>query len=451
MNNTVPLQQPVDNDSLSGTVRLSIAVPVAVASFFYTNILEYALPLYFDALELPKDTWSNLVKYKVVAWILGSALAGLLSRRYGERFVWSCSLLGKVVVILGLIYCPTPGAIVLLAAWQGLTGALMWIAGVSLVQMVPEQRKGLSNGLIMVSVGVGAVFGALIGRFIIYIDELKPFVYQTNLPEFFSRLFNFVKLTSTPQIEDFYSIFWLLMATTILSSVAIALFGQRPGKFQREEPANWKQTFKDVGLLVSNPTFWALVIPLALLGGPVFQASNQFLPYRAEELGLKQGSEDQGWIWLQLLKTFMWIPGGIAVAFLAGKRAPGWVAAMMLGCFAVTAFGIGMSILPWHIFLWVACFEFTRQFMRWSQAGYLAEHMPGNLRPTAIGCAIMLSGLGSSLYCWIVPILWDPNSAEFVSWKPIVTAAILGLTGTLGLLIYHYFRPINANSVKSEA
>ena len=311
-------------NSMSGTARLVVAVPVAVASFFYTNILEYSLPLYFDALQVPNDTWSNLVKYKVAAWIIGSASAGLLSRRYGERWVWSAALLGKVVVILGLIYYPTPLMIIVLSVWQGLTGALMWIAGVSLIQMVPEARKGLSNGLIMVSVGVGAVFGALIGRALIYADELKPFLSQGDLAGIGSRLFNFTTLTSTPVVSDFLMIFWLLMLTSIGSAIAIALWGQRPGRFQREEPADWSRTFEDVGQLIRNPTFWALAIPLALLGGPVFQASNQFLPYRAEELGLKHGSEDQGWIWLQLLKTIMWIPGGAAVASLLDVELRVW-------------------------------------------------------------------------------------------------------------------------------
>ena len=429
-------------NSLSGTARLAVAVPVAVASFFYTNILEYSLPLYFDALQVPNDMWSNLVKYKLAAWIIGSALAGLLSRRYGERLVWSASMLGKVVVLLGLIYYPTPLAIILLSIWQGFTGALMWIAGVSFIQMVPDSRKGLSNGLVMVSIGVGAVFGALIGRATIYADELKPLLLQGDLAGIGSRLFNFTTLTSTPMKSDFLMIFWLLMVTSVCSAIAIALWGQRPGRFQREEPADWRRTFQDVGQLVSNPTFWALAIPLALLGGPVFQASNQFLPYRAEDLGLKHGSQDQGWIWLQLLKTIMWIPAGAAVGLLAGRRAPGLAAVVILGSFSLAAMGIGLSSVVWQIFICVGWFEFTRQFMRWSHAGYMAEHMPDNLRSTAIGCTIMFSGLGSTIYAWVAPALWNPNDAEFLSLKPVIFAAVLGLIGTVGLFIFDRIRPI---------
>ena len=436
--------------SMPGTARLHVAVPVAVASFFYTNILEYALPLYFDALQIDRGMWSELIKYKLTTWIIGSALAGLLSRRYGERWVWSCALLGKIIVLLGLIYYPTPRVIILLSAWQGLTGALMWIAAVSLIQMVPDNRKGFSNALVMVSLGVGAVFGALIGRFIIYLGELKPLLSQSDYGGVCSRLFNFTNLTSTPQKDDFLVIFWLLMLTTVVSAAVIALSGQRPGRFERDEPPDWSRTLQDVGRLIHHPKFWALAIPLALLGGPVFQGSNQFLPYRAEDLGLKQGSADQGWIWLQLLKTIMWIPGGAAVGLLAGRRAPGWVAVIMLASFSLTLSGIGLSSFIWQIFLCVAGFEFTRQFMRWSHAGYMSDHMPDHLRATAIGCTIMFSGLGSAVYSWIADALWDPNSPDFNSSEPMMAAAALGLIGSVGLFVYDLVRPIATQNTSAE-
>ena len=60
--------------------------------------------------------------------------------------------------------------------------------------------------------------------------------------------------------------------------------------------------------------------------GTIWLLINSYL-YRADDLGLKSGAADQGWLWLQLLKTFMWLPGGLAVGFVAGKRAPGIVAA----------------------------------------------------------------------------------------------------------------------------
>ena len=429
-------------DSRAGTARLWIAVPVAVTSFFYTFSLDYSLPLYFDALDVPKDSWSDLIKYKVTAWIVGSALAGLLARRYGERIVWSGALLGKLVVLMGLIYFPTPLAIKLLSAWQGLTGALMWIAGVSLIQMVPAGRKGMSNAMIMMSLGVGSVIGTLVGRALIYREELKSPFFLGDFGGITSRLFNITNFTSTPQVDDFLPIFWLLIFTSTVSSIVIGLWGQHPGQFQLQESPNWSQTLGDLWHLARNPTFWALVIPLALLGGPCFQASNQFLPYRAEELGLKIGSEDRGWVWLKLLQTLMWIPGGAAVGLLAGRRAPGLAGVVMLATFSLGAMGIGLSTVGWQIFICVGLFEGARQFMRWSHAGYMSEHMPDNLRATAIGCTIMFSGVGSTLYSWIAPSLWDPSQPDFESCYPIVFAAILGLMGSVGLFIYDRIRPI---------
>lgn len=428
--------------SWEGTARLWIAVPVAVASFFYTFSLDYSLPLYFDALNVPKDTWSDLVKYKVTAWIFGSALAGLLARRYGERLVWSGALLGKLVVLMGLIYFPTPLAIKSLSAWQGFTGALMWIAGVSLVQMVPAKRKGISNAMIMMSLGVGSVIGTLVSRSLIYRGELSPFFHGGDYGGIMSRLFNFTSFTSTPQVADFLPIFWLLFLTSTVSSIAVGIWGQHPGRFQLQETPSWNQTLSDLVQLARNPKFWALVIPLALLGGPVFQASNQFLPYRAEDLGLKLGSEDRGWVWLKLLQTSMWIPGGAAVGLLAGRRAPGLAGVAMLATFSLSAMGIGLSTVGWQIFISVGIFECARQFMRWSHAGYMSEHMPDNLRATAIGCTIMFSGLGSAIYSWIAPAIWNPIQTDFESSTPIMAAAILGLAGAVGLWTYDFFRPI---------
>ena len=36
-------------DPNAGTARLLVVIPVALLSFFYMNMLEYGLPLYFEA------------------------------------------------------------------------------------------------------------------------------------------------------------------------------------------------------------------------------------------------------------------------------------------------------------------------------------------------------------------------------------------------------------------
>lgn len=435
----------------AGTARLPVVVPVAMISFFYASILEYALPLYFGALSAraelvgdtyPADIWSKLVKYQVTPWIVGPLLAGLLARRYGERLIWSGALLGKVLVPLLLIVSPDPLMIKILALWQGFTGALMWIAGISLVQMVVPEKKGISNALMMASLGIGSFFGPIVGRALLYRDELAPIVNRGEWNEHWLKLFSFEPLTTTPKVDDFQIIFWLLTASTLVCGLLIGLCGQRPGRFERHDANDWKRTLADLGYLVRSSKFWALVLALCLLGGPVFQASNQFLPYRAEDLGLKSGAADQGWVWLQLLKTLMWIPGGLAVGLLAGRRAPGIAAVLMLAAFSLASLGIGWSQMAWQLFCLVAIFEFVRQFMRWSHAGYMSEHMPSHLRATVIGCAMTVSGVGSTVFAWVADYLWNPNSATFLSSHPFLAAAVLGIAGSLGLVIFDRCWPI---------
>jgi len=445
----------------AGTARLAIVVPTAAISFFYASVLEYSLPLYFGALSkqaeaaggtYPADIWSTLVKYQVTPWIVGPLMAGLLSRRYGERLIWSGALLGKMVVPVLLAVAPQPTVIKLLAFWQGFTGALMWIAGISLVQMVAPHKKGLSNGLMMASLGVGSLLGPVGGRVLLYRGELADVLDDGNWTSFWGKLFSFEPTTTVPVVADFQVIFWLLTASTLVCGLLIGFWGQRPGPLDQEAAHAWKQTSKDIRRLMRSTRFWALVVAMCLLGGAVFKASNQFLPYRAEELGLKSGAADQGWVWLQLLKTLMWIPGGMAVGLLAGRRAPGIAAVLMLGAFSLAALGIGASQAAWQIFCCVALFEFVRQFMRWSHAGYLSEHMPRELRATAIGCAITFSGIGSTIYAWLAGQLWSPADPGFQSSDPFVAATVLGLVGSVGLLLFDRVVPIRQlQSVSDES
>ncbi|MFN0195299.1 MAG: MFS transporter [Planctomycetaceae bacterium] len=431
-----------------GEARLPIVLPVAIISFFYAAVLEYALPLYFSALSAaakaqgttyPDDGWSQLSKIQVTPWIVGPILAGLFARRYGERIVWSASLIGQAIIPIVLAINPAPKNIMYLGLWQGFTGALMWIAGISLIQMVRPEKKGISNGLMMASMGLGSVFGPIVGRMLLYRIEMSTLIQASRWDQLFSRLSNLTPFETTPDVAQFHIIFAILVASTLLCGVMVGLWGQHPGRFEQEPLPDWNHTLGDVGQLVRMPKFWMLVIPLCLLGGPVFQASNQFLPYRAEVVGLKSGSQDEGWIWLQLLKTMMWMPGGAAVGMLAGKRAPGYVAAIMVGLFGLMALGIGLSQSAWQLFACVAVFEFVRQFMRWSHAGYMAEHLPSHLRATAIGFAITFSGTGSTIFGWIAPEIWNPTVN---STGPFIAAATLGLTACIGLFIADRIRPI---------
>lgn len=82
-----------------------------------------------------------------------------------------------------------------------------------------------------------------------------------------------------------------------------------------------------------------------------------------------------------------------------------------------------------------AAFEFVRQFMGWARAGYMSEHMPSDLRATAIGMTIMFSGLADTIFAWIVQTVWNLDASDFKLAGPFPTAVVLGLVGAVGLLI----------------
>ena len=450
-------------DPLAGTARLAIVVPVAMVSFFYMEVLNYGLPLYFRAVPTYEPSlWSNVIKYQVSAWVIGPLLAGVLARRYGERLIWSFSLIGKSIIPFCLLITPPANIVLLLSLWQGLTGAVMWIAGVSLIQMVPAARKGLSNGAMMVSMGIGSFVGPIVARILLHRHQLSEVLAgriveedtdRTPTVQAFRYLLNFDKMPGSIELQSFGIIFVILGFIALGSGLMIGLWGQRPGRFDRDEPPTWDDTIRDVRQLICIRKFWILVIPLCLLGGPVFQTSNQFLPYRAEELGLTvklaDGTvEDHGWIWLTQLKLIMWIPGGLAVGLLAGKRAPGFAAVLMLGSFSLATAGTGFSATAWQLFTSVAIFEFVRQFMRWSHAGYMSEHLQPHLRPTAIGCAITFSGLGSAIFAWIAHYVFEytGNSTRI----PFAMGVCVGLAGTAMLFICDWLKPIKEELPEEE-
>jgi len=433
---------PSHEASLAGTARLPVVVIVALTSFLFANMLEYALPLYFNALEgFPPDVWSQLVLWQVMPWIIAPFVAGLLARRFGERRVWSAALLGQALVPIALLLVPQPWVVRPVALWSGLTGALMWVGGVSLVQVVPLNRKGLANGLMMMSMGVGSTFGPLLGRTVLWREHITELVSESGLARAGAFLINLSPPPADAPLNNFRLMLACLSGLAIFGAVLIGLFGQRPGRAPGDEHVSG-QTLASLRELLATPRFWALTISLCLLGGPVFQATNQFLKYRAEDVGLIVGAQDHGWIWLQLLRTGMWIPGGLAVGLLAGRRAPGIAAVVMLASFALAGGGIGLVVSAGPLFVVVAIFEFVRQFMRWSHAGYLSEHLPSGLRSTAIGCAISLAGLGSTLYGSLPLSLMDANSSDFDSRLPFWISAALGLAGATGLLVFDRLKPI---------
>jgi hypothetical protein len=447
-------------NALGGTARLGVVMPGVAVSVFFGALLDYCLPLYFGALNqeaqargssYPMDAWSVLWKYQQIVWIIGPFLAGLFSQRYGERFVWGAALLGQAVIPLALYLDPDPEHLRPVAMWLGLTGSLAWIAGVSLVQAVAPAQKGLANGLTMATLGVGSIVAPVLGKVLLYWPELAGLVAAGEWSAAGKRLVNLTPMTSTPAVADFASSFWLLGLSSVAGGVAIALWCQRPGHFEKATSPGWAQALNDLGRLARCPAFWALTVSLCVLGGPVFAMANQFLPYRAKDLGLISEAQDRGWLWLQVLKPLMWIPGGLAVGLLAGRRAPGIAGVVMLAAFSLAALGIGRSALAWQLFATVALFEFVRQFMRWSHAGYLSEHVPTDLRATAIGCSVTLAGVGGTIASWGADFLWSPKVPGFESSRPFVAAALVGLAGSLLLFVCDRVRPIRGPSTEEAA
>ncbi len=423
---------------MPGSARLSIVIPVVMMSFLYEALLDYTLPLYFSALSAaglgyPSDLWSQLSKIRIVPYIAVSIVAGLLARRYGERLLWSASLLLQFLVPMAFALSLKPSLIPAIALWQGATGALMWTAGISLVQMVAPAKKGLANGLVMSAMGVGSFFGPIFGRFLLYRHELSPLSRDGNWVVWAARAVSFAPMKIKPQVAEFQIIFIMMAAITLFCGLLVGWWGQQQGQFEKVSSPDWHRTLHDLGRVARTQHFWLMVLTFCVLGALPLQASNQFLPYRAEELGLKSGAQDTGWLWLQLLRTIMWVPGGAAVGYLAGRRVGGAVAAALVAAVALASLAIGLCEKPWQLFVSVAVFEFLRQFVRWSQTGHLAEHMPDNLRATSIGCAVSLSGLSMTLFGWFAPVVWDPVTQ---SAPPFLMAAMLCGIGGYGLLLF---------------
>jgi hypothetical protein len=258
-----------------------------------------------------------------------------------------------------------------------------------------------------------------------------------------SFLINLTEPRTDPSLVSFFFILWGTSAFTLACAALMWQWGQRPGRWQGESAHHgWPETSADLRRLMGDPRFLALVTALCFLGGPVFQANNQYLRYRAEDVGLIVGSQDRGWIVLQLIQKLMWIPGGLAVGLLAGRRAPGFAAVLMLAGFALSGAGIGAVSTQLALFAAVVIFEFVRQFMRWSHAGYLSEHMPHDLRATAIGCAISVAGLSSTIFGFAAKSVFDANAPGFDARQPFLLAAVLGLAGAFGLFVFDRFVPI---------
>jgi MFS family permease len=193
----------------AGTARLAVVVAVSLINMFFAAILEYALPLYFNALEeFPKSVWADLAAWQVAPWFFAPILAGLLSRRFGERRVWGAAMLGQALVPALLVAVPHPWIVAPVAFWNGFVGALMWIGGISLAQVVPAAKKGRANGLVMMSLGLGSFLGPLAGRTVLWHEQVAYLAQRSEWGNVGLFLIDKIKPESDPSIAAFHVILW---------------------------------------------------------------------------------------------------------------------------------------------------------------------------------------------------------------------------------------------------
>ncbi len=401
-----PLQE-----SQAGTPRIAIVFGISLFNYVSHALIRYSTPLYFNALEYPEDAYANFVFYWLAAFIVGSSFSGLLASRFGERRVWSGALLlfGGLGVLLihiqGYWMIPFSGLL------YGISAAGQWVGAMAFVQTTAPSKRGRANSLLMIALGAGSFIGAPFGRTLIGWSS-----------------------QGEPARGDFALLFWAHVLICVLGAIAVETASRHPGPVRHQaSESSWRTNFA----LLKMPRYLAIVIPLSLMGGPVFQTVNIYLPYRAgdPEIGLIAGSVDQGWAALLTAGYGFQLLGGLAILLIAGRKASAGVAAGVLAAYAICSLSIGFSPNAYVLFVFVALFEFVRQLMRWSQTGYVSEHMPIHLRAPAIGFSTTLSGLSSTLFAYVIGEAFPPGAPDFSSSLPFFIGGSIGLLGALLLLI----------------
>jgi len=403
-----------------GAARLPVVIAGSLIGFFTQSLMAYLGPLYFPAQGLPKNAWETWGFYGVLAWVLGSPLAGALGNHLGERATWALGLITYIAGVAIVLFLHGQGTLTMAglsiaAALIGIAGALIWVGSISMTQAVPAERRRLANSLMMASMGLGATLAPLAGNLLIRLSG---------------------HLWGTTGGRPFYLPFLVLIGFSAACAVLLWGWGQYPRGKADAAPGggiSWLAALS----IARTPVFLWIILPLSLMSSMLFQATNIYLPYRAGDghIGLIQGSADHGWAMLTTLGYGAQLVGGLLVGLLAGKRLSIRIAGLILAAFAAFSLGIGFAPSALWLFAAVTLFEMTRQFVRWLQTGYVSELVPEGVRPTAIGLSVMLSGVGGVLFTFVMRRLQSPNAPTFQSWLPFVIAAGIGLLGTGWLLV----------------
>jgi len=430
---------------IPAAARLSVVMPVAAVGFFIGALLDYALPLYFRFLSdgsarvfvggssaYPVDVWSNLVKYQTTAMIVSPIIAGMLAQRYGARVVWSLSLLGLAAVPLILAGHPVPQFIPVIALWYGITSSFIWTAGISLVQLVASPNRARANGQMLVMLGVGSLCGPLVGRLFLYRLEFQLFMSNRTWSLGDLQVMGGSPIATPPHLAEFQETFFFLAVVSILAGLAIGFAGQNKGQGSISQATKALDPMREIIELLMLPRFRVLAVTVCFFAVIPLQASNQFLPYRAESLGLLSGNQDTGWLGLQLLRTSTWVLGGVAVGRLGKRRINGFTVVVIMVATAFASVVIAFSTAAWQLFASVAMFEFVRQFVRWLNTAFVSDQVPTELGAAAIGLSLAIGGIANALFGWAAASVWSGPTA---SAGPFLAAATLTVIGAVGFLL----------------
>lgn len=426
-----------DRDSLpnGGNARLAVVVATALATFFQQALLSYVLPLYFEVRGLPSSAWETWGLYQILAWLFAPLLSWLVSRRLGLPRVWAVGLAASGFIFAWLAILPggetATGAVVGGAGLlYGTASALVWTSGITLAQRVPEVERGRANALMMIALGLGSIAGPLLGR----LGSAWPGASAAGAPVGFL----------------------VLLAGGALACFAGAVLVDRYGEHRQSASGSAlpvaAPSLRDDLRLIRSAGFLLTVVPVSLLAGPIFQAVNVYLAYRASEaqIGLIVDGRDHGWAALQVITYVMQLAGGLLVGRVAGRGISAGVAAALLGAFVLCGIGIGLAPGAITLFACVAGFEVGRQFSRWLQTGYVSEQVPGEQQAAAISVSVMLSGIGGSAFMVLSRRLQSPDAPSFSPTLPFLVAGAIGLAGALLLLVRHTGRRPVASGESSK-
>lgn len=407
-----------------GMARLAVVIPAAMIGMLGSQLRTYALPLYFPARALPPAAWETYFFYVMFSWLFASTAAGFLASRLGERRVWALGLGVSAALCVWLIVLPLSdvrplAAVAVAGVFAGCAQSFAWVGGISLVQKVPVALKGRANGLFLGTIAVAGMAAPILGRFLV----------------------EWSAGTATPTGRDFVGV---LVAYGVLSATAgtLIILGAEHKKGATTDgvslvPPKNASTLRQTLRLLRSPHYLALGIPVGLLAGALFAATNVYRAYRAADpaIALRVGSEDHGWAALSVVAFAMQMVGSLLVSRLAGRRASHFVAAALLAIFALLSAACGWAPDVAAFFVFSALFEIMRQVARWLNSGYVSEHMPEEQQSASIGFTVTLSGLGAWGFLAVMRAIQSPDLPGFSASLPFYVAAAVGLAGAAILVV----------------